>query len=120
STCDSVGPDRYGGGALTAVRFAHCIAAAVAPLLVRRWGRNAFLALAVVPGISAAWALSQLPTILRGQELTSSYTWAEEFSLRLGMHMDALGLVMTLIASGVGPLIYVSCYSYCLDIYHWN
>src|SRR5699024_1529987 len=52
---------------------------------------------------------TQLPTILRGQELTSSYTWAEEFSLRLGMHMDALGLVMTLIATGVGTLILVYC-----------
>lgn len=100
---------------MTTVLIAHFIAAAVAPLLVRRWGRNAFLALAVVPGISAAWALSQLPTILRGQELTSSYTWAEEFSLRLGMHMDALGLVMTLIATGVGTLILVYCSRYFSD-----
>src|SRR5699024_4307705 len=60
-------------------------------------------------------ALSQLPTILRGQELTSSYTWAEEFSLRLGMHMDALGLVMTLIATGVGTLILVYCSRYFSD-----
>src|SRR5699024_2996688 len=43
------------------------------------------------------------------------YTWAEEFSLRLGMHMDALGLVMTLIATGVGTLILVYCSRYFSD-----
>ncbi|WP_017614079.1 Na+/H+ antiporter subunit A [Nocardiopsis salina] len=94
---------------------AHFIAAAVAPLLVRRWGRNAFLALAVVPGLSTVWAFFQLPTVLDGGELTSSYAWAPEFSFRLGTHMDTLGLLMTLIAAGVGTLVLIYCARYFSD-----
>ncbi|MEU0493070.1 Na+/H+ antiporter subunit A [Nocardiopsis sp. NPDC006139] len=95
--------------------IAHFIAAAIAPLLVRLWGRNAFLALAVVPGAATVWALFQLPTILGGGALSGSVEWAPAFSLRLGLHMDVLGLVMTLIAAGVGTLILIYCARYFSD-----
>ncbi|MGW5876228.1 Na+/H+ antiporter subunit A [Nocardiopsis terrae] len=94
---------------------AHFITAAVAPLLVRLWGRNGFYALAVVPGLATVWALLQLPDVLRGGTRSESTEWAPEFSLRLGLHMDALGLVMTLIAAGVGTLILVYCARYFED-----
>ena len=100
---------------MTTVLIAHFIAAAVAPLLVRQWGRNAFFALAVVPAVSTVWALFQLPTVLNGGTLSSSMPWAPEFSLRLGLYMDGLGLVMTLIAAGVGALILVYCGRYFSD-----
>ncbi|WP_159944866.1 MULTISPECIES: Na+/H+ antiporter subunit A [unclassified Nocardiopsis] len=95
--------------------IAHFVAAAIAPLLVRQWGRGAFLALAVVPGLSTVWALFQLPAVLGGEALSSSAEWAPEFSLRLGLHMDGLGLVMTLIAAGVGAVILVYCARYFTD-----
>ncbi|ADH70277.1 Multiple resistance and pH homeostasis protein A [Nocardiopsis dassonvillei] len=100
---------------MTTVLIAHFIAAAIAPLLVRQWGRNAFLALAVVPGVSTLWALFQIPAIMRGETLAVSIPWAPEFSLRLGLYMDALGLVMTLIAAGVGALILIYCARYFDD-----
>ncbi len=100
---------------MTTVLIAHFIAAAVAPLLVRQWGRNAFFALAVVPAVSTVWALFQVPTVLNGGTLSSSMPWAPEFSLRLGLYMDGLGLVMTLIAAGVGALILVYCGRYFSD-----
>ncbi|WP_306367281.1 Na+/H+ antiporter subunit A [Nocardiopsis sp. CC223A] len=95
--------------------IAHFIAAAIAPLLVRLWGRNAFLALAVVPGAATVWALLQLPVILDGGALAGSVAWAPAFSLRLGLYMDTLGLVMTLIAAGVGALILIYCARYFSD-----
>ncbi|MCY9787270.1 Na+/H+ antiporter subunit A [Nocardiopsis sp. EMB25] len=94
---------------------AHFIAAALAPLLVRRWGRSAFIALAAVPGAATVWALLQAPAITRGDALSTSVAWAPQFSLRLGLYMDALGLVMTLIAAGVGALILVYCSRYFED-----
>lgn len=97
---------------MTTVLVAHFITAAVAPLLVRLWGRNGFYALAIVPGLATVWALFQLPAVLNGAALTESVEWAPQFSLRLGLHMDALGLVMTLIAAGVGALILVYCARY--------
>jgi multicomponent Na+:H+ antiporter subunit A len=40
---------------MLAILFAHAIAAAVAPLLVYRWGRMAFYPLALVPALSLIW-----------------------------------------------------------------
>ncbi len=100
---------------MTTVLVAHFITAAVAPLLVRLWGRNGFYALAIVPGLATVWALFQLPAILNGESLSESVAWAPQFSLRLGLHMDALGLVMTLIAAGVGTLILIYCARYFND-----
>ncbi|WP_026119433.1 Na+/H+ antiporter subunit A [Nocardiopsis ganjiahuensis] len=94
---------------------AHFITAAVAPLVVRLWGRNGFYALAIVPGLATVWALFQLRTVLNGGTLSESVEWAPQFSLRLGLHMDALGLVMTLIAAGVGTLILFYCARYFND-----
>ncbi|MBR8743659.1 Na+/H+ antiporter subunit A [Nocardiopsis sp. MG754419] len=94
---------------------AHFITAAVAPLVVRLWGRNGFYALAIVPGLATVWALFQLPTILNGGTLSESIEWAPQFSLRLGLYMDALGLIMTLIAAGVGTLILAYCARYFSD-----
>lgn len=100
---------------MTTVLVAHFITAAVAPLLVRQWGRNGFYALAIVPALATVWVLFQLPDVLRGEALNESVAWAPEFSLRLGLHMDALGLVMTLIAAGVGTLILIYCARYFDD-----
>lgn len=100
---------------MTTVLVAHFITAAVAPLLVRLWGRNGFYALAIVPGLATVWALFQLPAVLNGGTLTESVEWAPQFSLRLGLHMDGLGLTMTLIAAGVGTLILIYCARYFDD-----
>ena len=98
-------------GLLTAL-FA---AAALAPLLVRWWGRTAFLALAVVPAATTAWALSQTPGVVAGSPARLHIPWAREFHLVLAFRMDVLGLVMTLIAAGIGTLILIYCARYFTD-----
>ena len=40
---------------MLAILLAHAIAAAVAPLLIYRWGRLAFYPLALVPAASLVW-----------------------------------------------------------------
>ena len=40
---------------MLALLLLHLIAAAAAPLLVRRWGRQAFLVLALVPVVAFAY-----------------------------------------------------------------
>ncbi|WP_179646412.1 Na+/H+ antiporter subunit A [Spinactinospora alkalitolerans] len=94
---------------------AHFVAAALAPLLVRWWGRNAFLALALVPAGATAWALLQAPAVIAGAPVTESIAWAPEFRLDLVYRMDVLGLVMTLIVAGIGTLILVYCARYFHD-----
>ncbi|WP_106582698.1 Na+/H+ antiporter subunit A [Murinocardiopsis flavida] len=94
---------------------AHFVAATLAPLLVRWWGRNAFLVLALVPGATALWALVRAPAVVAGRPVAESYPWAPEFGLTLAFRMDVLGLVMTLIAAGIGALILVYCARYFTD-----
>ena len=95
--------------------IAHFAAAALAPALVRRWGRNAFLALALVPAVTATWALARGPGVVAGEPEQLLIPWAPEYHLALAFRMDALGLVMTLIAAGVGALVLVYCARYFDD-----
>ncbi|WP_285758799.1 Na+/H+ antiporter subunit A [Nocardiopsis ansamitocini] len=94
---------------------AHFVAAALAPLLVRWWGRNAFLVLAAVPAVTTAWAVAQLPGIMAGTPVELTIPWAPAFSLELAFRLDVLGLAMTLIAAGIGTLILVYCSRYFGD-----
>ena len=56
--------------------LAHFVAAGVAPLLVARLGRRAFLALALVPAAACAWALTHSEPISQGGVLSASMQWA--------------------------------------------
>ena len=47
---------------MLAILIAHAIAAAVAPLLVHRWGRRAFYPLALVPLGSLVWVALNWPS----------------------------------------------------------
>ncbi|MFC7326580.1 Na+/H+ antiporter subunit A [Marinactinospora rubrisoli] len=100
---------------MVALLVAHLVAALAAPLLVRRWGRNAFLPLAAVPGAATVWALLRAPGVVAGHPVEVAVPWAPEFSLTLAFRMDVLGLVMTLIAAGIGTLILVYCARYFAD-----
>ncbi|WP_133742401.1 Na+/H+ antiporter subunit A [Actinorugispora endophytica] len=94
---------------------AHFAAAALAPLLVRWWGRNAFLALALVPAATTGWALAQALGVVAGTPVGVRIPWAPEYHLTLAFRMDTLSLVMTLIAAGIGTLILVYCARYFTD-----
>ena len=49
---------------MLAVLCAHAVATALAPLLVYRWGRMAFVPLALVPLGSLVWVAANWPTSL--------------------------------------------------------
>ena len=95
--------------------IAHFAAAVLAPVLVRWWGRNAFLALALVPAVTTVWTLARTPGVIAGQPLQLLVPWAPEYRLALAFRMDPLGLVMALIAAGIGTLVLVYCARYFDD-----
>ncbi|SKA38958.1 multisubunit sodium/proton antiporter, MrpA subunit (TC 2.A.63.1)/multisubunit sodium/proton antiporter, MrpB subunit (TC 2.A.63.1) [Marinactinospora thermotolerans DSM 45154] len=100
---------------MLSVLAAHFVAAALAPFLVRWWGRNAFLALALVPAATTLWALLCAPGVVAGDPVGVNVAWAPEYRMSLAFRMDVLGLVMTLIAAGIGTLILVYCARYFSD-----
>jgi multicomponent Na+:H+ antiporter subunit A len=95
-----------------ALLLLHLVAALLAPLLVRWWGRQAFLALALVPGVSFAWVCVQLGAVLDGDEVRETVSWIPALDLQLALRLDALALLFAGLVTGVGALVLVYCARY--------
>ncbi|HET8600209.1 MAG TPA: Na+/H+ antiporter subunit A [Segeticoccus sp.] len=93
----------------------HLLAAVVAPLLVRLWGRKAFLLLAAPPAAAAAWALSQTGAVLGGHLPSTSVPWVPSIGMGLSFRLDTLAWLLTLVVGGVGALVLLYCADYFAD-----
>ena len=91
----------------------HFAVAAVAPFLFRAWGRNAFYALAAVPGISFLWLLLQYGSVYSDAGAVSEVLpWISGLKIEFAFRLDALAWVMSLLVLGVGCLVLVYCARY--------
>jgi multicomponent Na+:H+ antiporter subunit A len=90
----------------------HLLAALGAPLLVRWWGRQAFLALALVPAAAFGWVLSRLGTVTGGDEVRETTSWVPVLGLDVALRLDALALTLAALVTGVGALVLVYCARY--------
>jgi multicomponent Na+:H+ antiporter subunit A len=95
-----------------ALLLAHLVAATAAPLLVRWWGRQAFLVLALVPAVSFAWVMAQLATVTDGGEVRETTPWVPALDLALALRLDALALTLAALVTGVGALVLLYCARY--------
>ena len=90
----------------------HLVAAVLAPLLVRWWGRQAFLALALVPAVSFGWVLAQLGTVSTGGEVRETTPWVPALDLSVSLRLDPLALTLAALVTGVGALVLLYCARY--------
>jgi multicomponent Na+:H+ antiporter subunit A len=95
-----------------AVLLLHLLAAVLAPVLVRWWGRQAFLALALVPAAGFAWLLAQLGTVTGGGEVRETIPWVPALDLAVSLRVDALALTLAGLVTGVGALVLLYCARY--------
>ncbi|HET8617172.1 MAG TPA: Na+/H+ antiporter subunit A [Actinomycetales bacterium] len=100
---------------MIALLLAHVAAAGVAPALVRRWGRRAFLALAVPPAAAAVWAAVSTAAIHDGHPVVERYRWIDGLHLELGFRADTLTWLMVLVVGGIGAIVLVYCAGYFSD-----
>jgi multicomponent Na+:H+ antiporter subunit A len=98
---------------MLAVLFAHAVAAAVAPLLVKRWGRRAFYALAVAPAGSLFWVASNWPSN-QTDDHALTISWVPELSMDIDLRFDTLAAIMSVLVLGIGALVLF----YCADYFH--
>src|ERR1700710_258420 len=96
---------------MLAILFAHAAAAAIAPVLVHRWGRQAFYPLALVPLGSLVWVGLNWPG--RG-ESTVHLDWVPELSMNIALRFDALAAIMSVLVLGIGALVLF----YCAEYFH--
>ncbi|WNV76107.1 Na+/H+ antiporter subunit A [Geodermatophilus sp. DSM 44513] len=90
----------------------HVLAALLAPVLVRWWGRQALLVLALVPAAAFAWVLSRVGAVLGGQEPRETVPWVPALQLDVALRLDALSLTFAALVTGVGALVFVYCARY--------
>ncbi|NIL78240.1 Na+/H+ antiporter subunit A [Rhodococcus sp. B10] len=95
---------------MLAILIAHTVAAVLAPLLVRWWGRNAFFPLALVPLVSLVWVVANWNT-----EQFLSIEWAPGLSMNVDMRFDSLAAIMSVLVLGIGALILLYCARYFED-----
>jgi multicomponent Na+:H+ antiporter subunit A len=96
---------------MLAVLLAHAVAAAIAPLLVYRWGRLAFYPLAVVPAASLIWVALNWPESAR-HPASVDVRWVPELSLNITLRFDSLSAVMAVLVLAIGALVLVYCAQY--------
>jgi multicomponent Na+:H+ antiporter subunit A len=97
---------------MTALLLLHGLAAVLAPVLVRWWGRRTFLLLALVPAASFGWLLAQLAEVTGGGEARETIPWIPTLHLEIALRLDALALTFALLVTGVGALVLVYCSRY--------
>jgi multicomponent Na+:H+ antiporter subunit A len=95
-----------------AILLIHAVAAAVAPLLVRRWGRLAFYPLALAPLASLIWVGLNWPSSQHDTRVV--VPWIPELSMNVALRFDSLAAIMSVLVLGVGAL--VLCY--CVEYFH--
>ena len=90
----------------------HALAAVLAPLLVRKLGRTAFLVLALAPAAAFVWALTRTARIADGHPIEQVTQWVPQYGVSLAFRLDPLGLVLLYLAAGIGALVLVYCARY--------
>ncbi len=98
---------------MLAILLAHAIAAAVAPLLVFRWGRSAFYLLAAVPLGSLGWVAANWPAD-QADDHRWRAQWITELSMDVELRFDTLAAVMSVVILAIGALVLL----YCADYFH--
>ncbi|RFS85556.1 DUF4040 domain-containing protein [Actinomadura spongiicola] len=84
--------------------LAYAVVAVAVPWALGRHRRVMACAAAVLPAVTAGWALARA-----GDEVTATVGWAADLGLAVDLRLDALAVVMLVLVGGVGAV--VLCYS---------
>jgi multicomponent Na+:H+ antiporter subunit A len=71
-----------------------------------RLGRRALLVGGVAPAVTFAWLLVRLPGIVDGDAVDESFAWVPSLGLDIDLRLDGFGLLMALLVSGIGVLVF--------------
>jgi multicomponent Na+:H+ antiporter subunit A len=93
----------------------HFVLAVCAGVFTRWWGRRAFLVLALAPAATAVWAALEWNAVADGRVVERTWRWAPALDLEIALRLDALSLLLTALAGGVGALVLIYCAGYFRD-----
>jgi multicomponent Na+:H+ antiporter subunit A len=105
-------PSRTGVTLLALVGL-HVLAACLAPALIRRFGRNAYIVLAVVPAMAMAWIVVMSVTqVSATQSVIETLRWIPGLGIDLTLRLDPLSATIGLLVTGIGALVLLYCARY--------
>jgi multicomponent Na+:H+ antiporter subunit A len=88
----------------------HLIGIALAVVVGRRGIRPGLIAAGIAPGITTLWAIGVLTR--DDEPLTTEWVWVEGLDLALRFRIDDVALLMTLLVSGIGTMIFLYATGY--------
>lgn len=97
---------------LLAVLLLHAVLGIVLLGVGQRLGARAFLAAAVAPIVTLVLFGWRAGDLVRGEPVTTSFDWVPQLGLTIDLRLDAVGLVLALIVSGVGLLVCIYAVGY--------
>ncbi|MCZ7529900.1 MAG: proton-conducting transporter membrane subunit [Acidimicrobiia bacterium] len=90
----------------------HFVVALSAPFAARAFGRRVLLLGAAVSGVTFAWLLLRTGDVLNGEVLSEQLVWVGDIGLKLSVRLDGFGLMMALLVSGIGVLVFLYATAY--------
>ncbi len=88
---------------LLALHVVTAVAVAFGAPRLRRW---VFLLALPAPAATFVWALVQTPAVLDGEVERTAWSWVPGLGLDLDLRLNGIALLMTLLISGVGVLVF--------------
>jgi multicomponent Na+:H+ antiporter subunit A len=90
-----------------AVLGLHGAVALALALVGERLGRRAFLLAAVAPLLTFGYLLSEMSTVVDGSVIVQAFSWVPQLGFDVDLRLDGLGLLMAMLVSGIGALIFI-------------
>lgn len=95
------------------VVVSHLILAALLFAVGSHLPRRVVLGLALLaPAGGAAWALTQVPSVIDGAEPASRHVWIGGLDVAFSFRLDGFALLMALIVTGIGALVLAYSFGY--------
>lgn len=78
----------------------------------RRVGRWGLLVGGLAPAITIGWVVANATAVLGGEAVTAHAQWVPKLGLGLDVRLDSFALLMTVLVSGIGTLVFVYAWHY--------
>ncbi len=97
---------------MVALLALHAVAGVVALSGARRLGRWVLVLGGVAPAATVVWAATKAGAVLDGGTVVQSVEWVPELDLGIDLRLDAFSLLMVVLVSGIGTLVFAYAWSY--------
>ena len=85
---------------------------AIVAVFLRPLRRGVFAVCAIAPLATFAWAVYRAPAVLGGEVFTETVSWVPSLGLDFSFRLDGLALLMVVLVSGIGTLVFGYAISY--------